>query len=110
MEGDEVSRVTTMLPDAGAGPSDATQVGSNHRPTIASRLSTISLGGFAVAAGGLFVGIIAAAWIWAAVGRMWFLDPEYAMWMAKSEMIRGCEHGEITILGDLACHGGSHTQ
>ena len=31
---------------------------------------------------------------------MWFLDPEYPVWVAKTQMIRSCAHGETTILGD----------
>lgn len=63
-------------------------------------MNGISLRQFVVGAVAVFAVLIAAAWVWAINGRMWFLDPEYPMWVAKIQMVRNCDHGQTIILGD----------
>ena len=55
---------------------------------------------FLRAMGLVFVLVIGATWIWAARGGMWFLDPEYPMWIAKTDMISECRKDATVILGD----------
>jgi hypothetical protein len=68
--------------------------------------NTVSLRGFFIAATFTTVFLISAAWVWAIYGRMWFLDPEYAMWLAKGQMVNSCDVGETTILGDSRAMAG----
>jgi hypothetical protein len=63
-------------------------------------MTAISMRRFAIGLAVVFATLIAAAWTWAVYGRMWFLDPEYPMWVVKMQMIRDCAHGETTIFGD----------
>lgn len=50
--------------------------------------------------------IFGAAWPWAAYGRMWFMDPEWAMWTAKTEIVKQCDQGDTIILGDSRAMAG----
>jgi hypothetical protein len=52
--------------------------------------------------GGLLsvVTIFAALWGWSSVGKMWFFDAEYPMWVAKIQMTQGCHGHQIAIIGD----------
>ena len=104
MDRDNSSVTAASFARPGAGPLAAV----DRTATAAGPLEPIafSLRRFAIAAGGVFITIFAATWIWASVGRMWFMGPEYPMWMAKSEMIRGCDHGETMILGNSRAMAG----
>jgi hypothetical protein len=44
--------------------------------------------------------VVGATWIWAIFGPMFFLDPEFPMWVAKKEMLNQCHGNETVILGD----------
>ena len=50
--------------------------------------------------------MVSASWIWASNGRMWFLDHEYPMWLAKDQMIEACDVGDTVILGDSRAMAG----
>ena len=39
-------------------------------------------------------------WAWVAAMPLAFLDPEYAYWRAKQELLRQCDLGEVLVLGD----------
>ena len=36
-----------------------------------------------------------AVWAWVAAMPMAYLDPEYAFWRAKQDMLRDCDLGEV---------------
>jgi hypothetical protein len=63
-------------------------------------MKPVSMRKFVLGAAAVFLATISAAWVWAINGRMWFLDPEYAMWAAKIQMVRNCAPSETVILGD----------
>lgn len=72
---------------------------SDPRPILLDSLTRSSLRGFFSTLAGACIILVGCAWIWAANGRMWFLDPEYAMWQAKIEMVERCELGDTVVLG-----------
>lgn len=45
-------------------------------------------------------------WIWSAQMKLTFLDPEYAAWSAKQELVRRCDMGDLLILGDSRAGAG----
>jgi hypothetical protein len=63
-------------------------------------VKTSEFGSFFRAVGLVFVLLVGASWVWAARGPMWFLDPEYPMWVAKNEMISECRKDATVIIGD----------
>jgi hypothetical protein len=78
-------------------------------PAGAAALSDInapSLRRFFIVTAAVATLMVAAAWVWAIHGRMWFLDPEYPMWLAKNEMIEACDVGDTVILGDSRAMAG----
>jgi hypothetical protein len=64
------------------------------------------VGRFLLVTASVFVTLIGCAWLWAFVGRMWFLDAEYAMWSANQEMTRACTPYDVVILGDSRAKAG----
>ena len=50
--------------------------------------------------------VFAALWTWAAVGKMWFFDREYPMWLAKMQMMSGCLGDKVVIVGDSRAMAG----
>jgi hypothetical protein len=42
----------------------------------------------------------AAVWAWIVLAPMAWMDPEYAAWRAKDELLRRCDLGDVLILGD----------
>lgn len=46
------------------------------------------------------------AWAWSARMKLAFLDPEYAAWSAKQEMVARCDLGQMLILGDSRADAG----
>jgi hypothetical protein len=45
--------------------------------------------------------VFAALWAWAAVGRLWYMDSEYPLWLYKDRMLtESCFEGKTVILGD----------
>ncbi len=50
--------------------------------------------------------MVAATWGWAVKGKMWFLDPEYPMWVASMQMLDACDVGETAIIGDSRAKAG----
>jgi hypothetical protein len=48
----------------------------------------------------LVVSLFAAVWIYVAVCPMCYMDAEYPPALAKHEMVRSCDLGTVTILGD----------
>ncbi|WP_072391068.1 hypothetical protein [Hyphomicrobium sp. CS1GBMeth3] len=65
-----------------------------------------SLRNFFIATGLMVALIFGAAWPWAAYGRMWFMDPEWAMWTAKMQIVKECDQGDTIILGDSRAMAG----
>ncbi len=73
-----------------------------HEPSGSDSLTAFtqySLARYFVALGSLAVVLVGCAWVWAANGRMWFLDPEYPMWSAKMQIAKECRQGDTIILG-----------
>ncbi|MGE4045884.1 MAG: hypothetical protein AB7F35_13595 [Acetobacteraceae bacterium] len=48
----------------------------------------------------------AAVWAWVACMPMAYLDPEYPFWRAKQDLLRGCDLGEVLVLGDSRAAAG----
>ncbi|GEM_PF-920444 len=48
----------------------------------------------------------AAVWLWVATMPMAYLDPEYAFWRARRDLVRTCDLGEMLILGDSRAAAG----
>ena len=46
------------------------------------------------------------AWIWSATMKLAFLDPEYAAWSAKQQIVSRCEMGKLLVLGDSRADAG----
>lgn len=42
----------------------------------------------------------AAMWIWVAAMPLAYLDPEYASWLAKRQMLERCDLGDVLVVGD----------
>jgi hypothetical protein len=47
-----------------------------------------------------FLLVMTAAWYWVSSHPMSYLDLEYPMWKAKSDMLDRCETGSMPVLGD----------
>ena len=77
-------------------------------PPASSRaqLSEYSLRNFFIATAVVAVTIFGAAWPWSYYGRLWFMDPEWAMWTAKLQMLESCELGDTIIIGDSRAMAG----
>ena len=48
----------------------------------------------------------AAVWLWVATMKMAYLDPEYAFWRARQDLVQNCDLGEMLILGDSRAAAG----
>ena len=42
----------------------------------------------------------ALVWLWVAAMPLAYLDPEYPAWLAKRQMLRDCDIGDVLLLGD----------
>ncbi len=49
---------------------------------------------------------IGCAWIWSARMKLAFLDPEYAAWSAKQQLVADCDLGSVLVLGDSRAGAG----
>lgn len=45
-------------------------------------------------------GLFAIVWAWVALMPLAFLDPEYAAWAAKKQMLARCDLGDMIVVGD----------
>lgn len=45
-------------------------------------------------------GIFAAAWLWVAAVPLAYMEPEYPYWLAKRQLLAGCDLGQVLIVGD----------
>ncbi len=50
--------------------------------------------------------VLALVWGWVALMPLAFLDPEYAAWAAKIEMLRRCDLGEVIVAGNSRAAAG----
>ena len=48
----------------------------------------------------------AAVWLWVATMQMAYLDPEYAFWRARQDLVQSCDLGQMLILGDSRATAG----
>jgi hypothetical protein len=71
-----------------------------RRAAVLEFLHAHSIARFIFATVFFFLLVIVSAWMWVVNGRMWFLDPEYPMWMAKSKLVAECKLGDTVIIGD----------
>jgi hypothetical protein len=46
------------------------------------------------------LGSFVLVWIWVAAMPLAYLDPEYPAWLAKRQMLRHCDIGDVLLLGD----------
>ncbi len=46
------------------------------------------------------------AWVWSATMKLAYLDPEYAAWSAKQQIISNCDMGKLLVLGDSRADAG----
>ena len=46
------------------------------------------------------------AWFWSARMKLAFLDPEYAAWNAKQELVANCDLGNLMVIGDSRADAG----
>ena len=46
------------------------------------------------------VAAFGCAWLWILGMPLAYLDPEYASWSAKLEMLRTCDLGDMVVVGD----------
>jgi len=67
--------------------------------TSLEAVTQYSLTRYFIALAAIVVVLVGSVWVWAANGRMWFLDPEYPMWSAKMQMAKECRTGDTIILG-----------
>nr|WP_321985796.1 hypothetical protein [uncultured Lichenicoccus sp.] len=49
---------------------------------------------------------LGASWIWSAKMKLAFLDPEYAAWSAKQDLVARCDLGDLLVLGDSRAGAG----
>jgi hypothetical protein len=55
---------------------------------------------FLLLAGLAALASFAIVWAWVAAMPLAYLDPEYPSWLAKREMLRRCDLGEVVVVGD----------
>jgi hypothetical protein len=55
---------------------------------------------YLAAAGAATLASFIVVWIWVAAMPLAYLDPEYPAWLAKREMLRRCDVGDVLLLGD----------
>ena len=46
------------------------------------------------------------SWVWSAKMKLAFLDPEYAAWSAKQDLVARCDLGDLLVLGDSRAGAG----
>jgi hypothetical protein len=46
------------------------------------------------------LGSFVVVWLWVATMPLAYLDPEYPAWLAKRQMLRHCDVGDVLLLGD----------
>ncbi|WP_428376812.1 hypothetical protein [Lichenicoccus sp.] len=46
------------------------------------------------------------SWLWSATMKLAFLDPEYAAWSAKQDLVARCDLGDLLVLGDSRAGAG----
>jgi len=63
-------------------------------------------GRYLLVAGLVLVLGFAAAWIWSARMKLAFLDPEYAAWTAKQQLVASCDLGDNLVVGDSRAGAG----
>lgn len=49
---------------------------------------------------------LGASWLWSAKMKLAFLDPEYAAWSAKQDLVARCDMGDLLVLGDSRAGAG----
>ena len=59
-----------------------------------------SSGRYLLLAGIVLVVGFGFAWFWSANMKLAFLDPEYAAWSAKQQLVSDCDMGKLLVLGD----------
>lgn len=56
--------------------------------------------GYLAAAAAAMLASFIAVWVWVAAMPLAYLDPEYPAWLAKRQMLRHCDIGDVLVLGD----------
>lgn len=81
-------------------PSPATSAAASTQPSRTSRAPFAPAERYLAIMGAITVGILLFVWLWANIGKMWFLDTEYTTWRAKMDMVESCTPAETVIVGD----------
>ena len=61
---------------------------------------------YAWIAAAAMIASLGAVWLWVATLKMAYLDPEYAFWRARQDLVRTCDLGGMLILGDSRAAAG----
>ncbi len=80
-----------MTDEAAAASKAANPAGPGRYLLVMSLVLALGLGG---------------SWIWSAKMKLAFLDPEYAAWSAKQDLVARCDLGDLLVLGDSRAGAG----